>query len=60
MPIARELTRAIRRLYADRVDADYGTIQLTAPESTASLTTASQVVRLVAEALGFSLGGLSL
>jgi len=60
MPVARDLTRAIRRLYADRVDADYGTIQLTALESTASLTTANQVVRLVADAFGFSLGGISL
>jgi uncharacterized protein (UPF0332 family) len=60
MPIARELTRAIRRLYADRVDADYGIVRLTALESTTSLTTARQVVRLVADALSFSLGGISL
>jgi hypothetical protein len=53
MPIARDLTRAIRRLYADRV-------RLASLESTTSLTTARQVVRLVADALGFSLGGISL
>jgi uncharacterized protein (UPF0332 family) len=60
MPVTRELTRAIRRLYADRVDADYGSVRLTSLESTTSLTTARQVVRLVADTLGFSLGGISL
>lgn len=60
MPVARDLTRAIRRLYADRVDADYGSVRLTSLESTTSLTTARQVVRLVADAFGFSLGGISL
>ena len=60
MPVTRELTRAIRRLYADRVDADYGIVRLTSLESTTSLTTAKQVVRLVAEALSFSLEGISL
>ena len=60
MPVARALTRAIRRLYADRVDADYGIVRLTSLESTASLMTARQVVRLVADALSFSLGGISL
>ena len=58
LPVARELTRAMRRLYADRVDADYGVIRMTSLESTTSLTTARQVVRLVADALGFSLGGI--
>jgi len=60
MPVARELTRAIRRLYVDCVDADYGIVRLTSLESTTSLTTARQVVRLVADALSFSLGGISL
>jgi uncharacterized protein (UPF0332 family) len=60
MPVARDLTRAIRRLYADRVDADYGTVRLTSLESTVSLTTARQVVRLIADTLSFSLGGISL
>src|SRR2546427_3838447 len=60
MPVARDLTRAIRRLYADRVDADYRIVRLTSLESATSLTTARQVVRLVADALSFSLGGISL
>ena len=60
MPLARDLTRAIRRLYADRVDADYGIVRLTALESTASLTTARQVVRLVADALELAREGIAL
>ena len=57
-PIERELTRAIRRLYADRLAANYKAVRLTSLESTASLTTARQVLRLVAGARGFSQGGM--
>jgi hypothetical protein len=57
--VGRELIRAIRRLYVDRVQADYKAVRLTSVESTASLDTARQV-HLVANALGLSLGGMSL
>jgi uncharacterized protein (UPF0332 family) len=60
LPVERELTRAMRRLYADRVDADYGVVRLTARESTASLATVQQVLRLVRDALGFSQEGIAL
>src|SRR5438876_1982745 len=53
-PIERALTRAIRRLYADRLAANYRTVRLTSLESTASLTTARQVLRLVSGACGLS------
>ena len=49
-PLEREVVKAIRRLYEDRLDADYGAVRLTALESTTGLTTARQVVRLVAGA----------
>ena len=54
VPIERGLTRTMRRLYTDRVDADYGVVRLTSQESTVSLETARQVLRLVRETLGVS------
>ena len=59
-PIERELTRGIRRLYADRLAANYRAVSPTALESTASLTTARQVLRLVSGACGLSQGGIIL
>jgi hypothetical protein len=59
-PIERELTRAIRRLYADRLASNYRAVRLTALESTVSLTTARQVMHLVAGAHGLSQGGMTL
>ena len=57
-PVEREVVKAIRRLYEDRLDADYQAVRLTALESTAGLTTARQGLRLVAGARGLSLGGI--
>lgn len=59
-PIERELTRAIRRVYADRLAANYRAIHLPPVASTAGLSTARQVVHLVAGARGLSPGGLIL
>ena len=58
LPIARELTRAIRRLYTARVRADYGAERLRAFESAQHLTTAQRVLQLVANARGLSQGGV--
>jgi len=60
LPMAREQTRALRRLYADRVDADYGVVQLSAQESTANLDAARQILVLVAQTLGLPFGGIFL
>jgi hypothetical protein len=57
-PVARDVVKAIRRLYEDRLDADYQAVRLTVLESTAGLTTAKQVLRLVAGARSLSLGGI--
>jgi len=59
-PIERELTRGIRRLYADRLAANYRAVQLLSLESTASLTTARHVLRLVSGAYGLPQGGMIL
>src|SRR6266566_3702653 len=59
-PIERALTRGIRRLYADRLAANYRAVHLSSLESTASLTTASHVLRLVAGAYSLSQGGIIL
>ncbi len=56
-PIERDTMKAIRRLYEDRLDADYQVVRLTALESTAGLTTVRQVLRLVASVHGLSPGG---
>jgi uncharacterized protein (UPF0332 family) len=59
-PVERAMVKAIRRLYEDRLDADYQAVRLTALESAGGLTTAKQVLRVVAVARGLSLGGISL
>jgi hypothetical protein len=59
-PIERALTRAIRRLYADRLAANYRAVRPTSLESTASLTTARHVLRLVSDVYGLSQGGMIL
>jgi uncharacterized protein (UPF0332 family) len=56
-PVERDVIRAIRRLYEDRLDADYRALRLTPVASTAGVITARRILRLVAEALGLSLGG---
>ena len=57
-PIEREVVKAMRRLHEDRLEADYQAVRLTALESTTGLTTARQVLRLVAGTRGLSLGGI--
>jgi uncharacterized protein (UPF0332 family) len=57
-PIEREVVKAIRRLYEDRLDADYQAVRLTVLESTTGLATARQVLRLVAGTRGLSLEGI--
>lgn len=59
-PVERNIIRAIRRLYDDRLDADYRAMRLTQVESAAGLRTARQVLHLVAEACGLSVGGHTL
>jgi uncharacterized protein (UPF0332 family) len=56
-PVERDMIRSIRSLYTDRREADYGVVQFTSVESTASVTTARQVLSLVADALGLVFGG---
>lgn len=56
--VEREVIRAIRRLYEDRLDADYRAIRLTPLESTAGVMTARRMLRLVTDALNLSLGGI--
>lgn len=58
-PIDRALTRAIRRLYHARLRADYSGYRLTPHESTAGLTTAREILLLMARTLGFAVGGLT-
>jgi len=57
--IERELIRAIRRMYTDRVRAQYGTVRLQPFESAARLSTAHRVLQTVANALGLSEGGIT-
>ena len=59
MPVERELTRAIRRLYTDRVRADYGAVWLQPFESAACIVTAHRVLHMVATAIGLPLGGMT-
>jgi len=56
-PLERTLTRAIRRLYNTRVRAQYMGERLTRLESAEGLSTARQVLQLVAMTLGFSFAG---
>ncbi len=55
-PLDRRLTRAIRRLYNARLHAQYRGEVLTGPESSVGLSTARQVMQLVAGTLGRSFG----
>ena len=52
VPLARDVVRAIRNLYTTRLSAHYQAVTLTVVVSTASLTTASRVLRLVADVVG--------
>jgi hypothetical protein len=58
--MARELIRAIRGVYTDRMQAQYRAVRLTAEDSAAGLRTARQVLRLIANAWHFSFGGIAL
>jgi hypothetical protein len=58
-PIARTQTRAIRRLYNARLRADYRGDRLTPQDSTAGLTTAREILLLVAHTLGLPEGGIT-
>jgi hypothetical protein len=60
VPIARELIRAIRGVYTDRMQAQYRAVRLTAGDSAAGLQTARQVLRLLADTWKFSFGGIVL
>jgi uncharacterized protein (UPF0332 family) len=55
-PLERDVVRAIRRLYDDRLDASYRAVRLTPLESTEGLMTARRILRRVAHARGLSLG----
>jgi uncharacterized protein (UPF0332 family) len=55
--VERDIVRSIRSLYIDRLEADYEAIRFTSLESVTSLTTAREVLHLVADALRLSLGG---
>jgi hypothetical protein len=59
-PVARAMIMSIRRLYTDRLDAHYRAVQLTSIESETSVTTATRVLHLVAEARGLSSEGILL
>jgi uncharacterized protein (UPF0332 family) len=59
-PVERDAIRAIRRLYEDRLDADYRAVRLTQLESAAGLTTAQRILSLVAHARRLSLEGIIL
>lgn len=57
-PVARDMIRAIRGLYEDRLAADYHGVRLTHDESSVGITTARRVLRLVADAHGLSSEGV--
>jgi uncharacterized protein (UPF0332 family) len=57
-PIATEMARAIRRLYTNRLKADYRVTRLTPHESMVSLTTARQILHFIAGERGLSQGGI--
>jgi uncharacterized protein (UPF0332 family) len=56
--VERDIIRSIRSLYIDRLEADYEAIRFTSIEGATGLTTARQVLHLVADALGLSLEGI--
>jgi uncharacterized protein (UPF0332 family) len=58
-PIDRSRTRGIRRLYNARLRADYRGDRLTAHESAGELTTAREILLLVAHMLGLPIGGMT-
>jgi uncharacterized protein (UPF0332 family) len=58
-PIDRVQTRAIRRLYNARLRADYRGDRLTPHDSTTGLTTAREILLLVAHTLGIPVGGIT-
>ena len=58
-PIDRAQTRAIRRLYNARLQADYSGDRLTPQHSTTGLTTAREILLLVAHTLGLPVGGIA-
>jgi uncharacterized protein (UPF0332 family) len=57
-PLERDLARAIRHLYTNRLAANYQAVALTAVVSTTSLATARRVVRLVTDAAGLPQEGM--
>jgi uncharacterized protein (UPF0332 family) len=56
-PLARTLTRAIRQLYNARLHAQYRGERPTSQDSAEALSTARQVLQLVADTFGLSYGG---
>src|ERR671924_628430 len=58
-PVDRARTGAIRRLYNARLKADYRGERLTTHDSTAGLTTAREILLLVAHVLGLTVGGIT-
>jgi uncharacterized protein (UPF0332 family) len=58
-PLDRSVTRAIRRLYHARLRAHYTGVRLTATDSATGLTTAREVLQLVANTLGLSTEGIA-
>jgi uncharacterized protein (UPF0332 family) len=57
-PVEREVIKAIRRLYDDRLKAHYTGERLTQIESVEGLMRSRSVLTLVADAHGFSLEGI--
>ncbi|MGH8057069.1 MAG: hypothetical protein ACREOH_07495 [Candidatus Entotheonellia bacterium] len=58
-PLDRTITNTIRSLYNARLKAQYKAVRLTATDSAESLTTARQILQLVATALGLPQGGIT-
>ena len=58
-PVDRARTGAIRRLYNARLKADYSGDRLTSHDSAAGLTTAREILLLVAHSLGLTVGGIT-
>ena len=58
-PIDRAQTRAIRTLYNARLQADYSGGCLTPQDSTTGLTTAREILLLVAHTRGLPVGGIT-
>jgi uncharacterized protein (UPF0332 family) len=58
-PLDRSMTRAIRQLYNARLRAHYTGVRLAATDSAIALTTAREVLCLVAGSLGLSTEGIT-